>query len=297
MPPRSHGWLSLHDPPTRTKHNSPLGVWSTPATAPTDSLLATPAVLLAYRAAAFAFTAGVGAAQLARLGPRALCYYTVWSWALLTAAFGLGAALSARRVLRGRVGAWSDGSIDVQGAAFIALLHVALPAALIVVALTWAVLVPMLLASPDPAVRAHTRLMFFNFTSYAQHGANAGLALGELALNAVPAHPYLMGLLGAYSSLYGIWAFAFFRVTGRWLYPFLNAHRPWAFAAYAGLYAAHWGFFGLAVLAWRGRDALARRMGRCVGVLVDVDGAGNGAVVEEVEEEGEGVEVGDKKED
>lgn len=267
--------------------HSPLGVWATPATAPTDSTLATPAILLAYRASAFVFTAAVALAQLVRLGPRAMCYFTVWSFTVLTFFFGLGTALSARRVLRGRVGAWHDGSVDVAGAALIALLHVALPAALIVVALTWGVLVPMLASPSQPApVRADTRRLFFNFTSYVQHGANAGLALGELFLNAIPAHPYLMGVLGGYSSLYGLWAFAFFRATGRWLYPFLNAHRPWAFAAYAGLYAAHWAFFGLALLCWRARDGLARRLGRKVTVVVDEWGA--------EEEEGAAVADGDR---
>lgn len=209
-------------------------------------------------------------AQLARLGPRALCYFTVWSFSTLIAMFALGTFLSARRVLRGRVGAWHDGTVDVAGAALIGLLHVALPAALIVVTVTWGLLVPMLSAPSQPSsVRADTRRLFFNFTSYVQHGANAGLALGELFLNAVPLHPYLMGALGAYSSLYGLWAFAFFRATGRWLYPFLNAHRPWAFAAYAGLYASHWLFFGFAVLCWRARDGLARKAGRKPTVVVD----------------------------
>jgi hypothetical protein len=276
---------------------SPLGVWSTPASAPTDSLLASPTALLAYRATALAFTVAVGAAQAGRLGPRVLSYYTVWSWTLLTFYFGLGTLLSARRVLRGRVGAWADGSVDVPGAALVGALHVALPAALIVVALTWGLLVPMLLSSPDAGVRAHTRAMFFNWTSYAQHGANAGLALGELALNAIPLHSYLLGLLGAYSSLYGIWAFTFFRATGRWLYPFLNAHRPWAFAAYAGLYAAHFAFFGLAAAAWRARDALAARWtGRTIELVDGEWGGGDGEVV--VEEEEEVVTAaGDKKED
>jgi len=252
-------------PPTR-----PLGVWATPASAVTDSTLASPVALLLYRATAFAFTLAVSLSQLVRVGPRTLCYFTVWSFSLLAATFGLGTWLSARRVLRGRVGAWHDGSVDVAGATLIGLLHVALPAALLVVAMTWGVLVPML-SSPaqPPAVRADTRRLFFNFTSYVQHGANAGLALGELALNAIPLHPYLMGALGAYSSLYGLWAFAFFRATGRWLYPFLNAHRPWAFAAYAGLYAAHWAFFGLAVRCWRARDGLARRLGKRPTVVVD----------------------------
>jgi hypothetical protein len=52
-----------------------------------------------------------------------------------------------------------------------------------------------------------------------QHGANALFALGELLLNNIPFTPYLLGYLGMYSSSYGIWAFTYFRITGKWLYP------------------------------------------------------------------------------
>lgn len=52
-----------------------------------------------------------------------------------------------------------------------------------------------------------------------QHGANALFALGELLLNSIPFTPYLLGYLGMYSSSYGIWAFTYFRITGKWLYP------------------------------------------------------------------------------
>ena len=128
----------------------------------------------------------------------------------------MGAALSLRRL---REGAPRPGPVDAAGAAFAALLHIAVPSSLLVVAMTWCVLVPMMNAGADEAKKEVTRRLMYNFTSYCQHGLNAALALGEVALNAVPLEPYLMGFLGLYSSIFGVWAFAFYRATGRWLYP------------------------------------------------------------------------------
>ena len=38
-----------------------------------------------------------------------------------------------------------------------------------------------------------------------QHGANALFVLGELLLNTIPFQPHLMGYVGFWTSLYGIW--------------------------------------------------------------------------------------------
>ena len=153
------------------------------------------------------------------------------------------------------------GALAPLSAAAVALFHVALPSSLIVVVVTWVVLFPMLVNSPDARVAARARDLFLNPTSYAQHGGNALLALGDLALNSIPASPYLMAGLGAYSSTFAVWAFAFWRATGRWLYPFLNAHKRWAPAAYAGLYIAHWVFFGMAMLLFKARDRAVAALG------------------------------------
>lgn len=50
-----------------------------------------------------------------------------------------------------------------------------------------------------------------------------------------------------------------FRVTGVWLYPFLDASAPWAPATYAGIYVAVWAFFGLVAMEFRARTWLFRR--------------------------------------
>jgi hypothetical protein len=221
-----------------------------------------PAVLLAYRAAALATVVCVGAAQLATRGPACLAFYTVWSWWLLGAFFAVaGAASLLAVVVRGPSPPRRSAALAPLGAAAVALFHVALPSSLIVVVVTWVVLFPMLVNSPDAKVATRAREIFLNPTSYAQHGGNALLALGDLALNTIPASPYLMAGLGAYSSTFAVWAFAFWRATGRWLYPFLNAHKRWAPAAYAGLYIAHWVFFGVAMLLFKARDRAVAALG------------------------------------
>ena len=52
-----------------------------------------------------------------------------------------------------------------------------------------------------------------------QHGFNAVLILGEVFLNSLPIFAYLMGYVGLWSSLYGIWAQLHYLRTGRFLYP------------------------------------------------------------------------------
>lgn len=229
----------------------------------------------------------LGGDQLHRRGLRVLMFYTTWSWWLLAAFFGIATLASARRVhrdgdIRRRRGGEKRGEEDANGsksingsriiglkhrrsppttiplldAAAVALLHVALPSSLIVVALTWLLLVPMLLSSPDKARVAFTRLMFFNLASYCQHGFNALFALGDVFLNRIPLLPYLSGsLLSLYSSVFGVWALSLGRV-GIWLYPFLNAHKPWAAVAYSGLFVSNWLFFGVACGVFRLRDRM-----------------------------------------
>ena len=51
-------------------------------------------------------------------------------------------------------------------------------------------------------------------------------------------------------------AFTVFRTTGVWLYPFLDASKPWAPFAYGGIYAGSWVFFGLVTLQFRMRSWL-----------------------------------------
>ena len=236
------------------------GVWALPADAAVASL-AGKTTLLTYRAVALVFVVSVGAAQLAQRGPYVLSFYTVWSWWLLGLYFLLATLASALAVTQAPSRRRASTTITPLGAAVVALFHVVLPSSLIVVVVTWTLLYPMLTASDDPKIVSTARAMFLNKTSFAQHGVNATLALGDLALNTIPATPYLMAFLGAYSSTFGVWAFAFYRATGRWLYPFLNAHKRWAPAAYAGLYIAHWAFFGVALLCFRARDRAARAWG------------------------------------
>lgn len=46
----------------------------------------------------------------------------------------------------------------------------------------------------------------------------------------------------------------------RWLYPFLDVHKPYAPVAYLGLYLVHWLAFGFASLLVRAKGALLGRL-------------------------------------
>ena len=46
-----------------------------------------------------------------------------------------------------------------------------------------------------------------------QHGANFFFAMGELLLNTIPFVPHLMGFVGFWTSLFGIWGAAAARFT------------------------------------------------------------------------------------
>ena len=45
------------------------------------------------------------------------------------------------------------------------------------------------------------------------------LMLGEMFLNRIPFYPYLLGYVGMWTSLYGVWAFVNFSSSGKWMYP------------------------------------------------------------------------------
>ena len=56
-----------------------------------------------------------------------------------------------------------------------------------------------------------------------QHALNLVFIVVELLLNKIPFEPYMLGWLGLYSSTYGLWAFSFYKVTNRWMYPVSSA--------------------------------------------------------------------------
>lgn len=87
-------------------------------------------------------------------------------------------------------------------------------------------------------------------------GFNALFALGDVSLNRMPFLPYVSGaLLSFYSSVFGVWALSLGRI-GIWLYPFLNAHKPWAAVAYSGLFLSNWLFFFVAWGTFKLRDRI-----------------------------------------
>eukprot|EP00884_Botryococcus_braunii_P022879 jgi/Botrbrau1/9275/Bobra.0111s0003.1 len=190
------------------------GAWEIAKTAVTRSTTGPDNLLLFYRGFIFLYTGAIGLYELVLRGPSIYRFYTMWSWALLILYFAIAwyASLRARKLPQ-------HGTIGNLGYIVVALFHVLVSAVMVVDSFTWLLLVPMLLKNPDPAVVAHTRKVFYSFVSYNTHGANALFVLGELLLNTIPFTPYLVGYVGLYTSIYGLWAFAYFKYTGTWIYP------------------------------------------------------------------------------
>lgn len=161
--------------------------------------------------------------------------------------------------------------------------------AFVVDLITWTVLVPMLMSSPDPAKVAFWKSRMFCFTSYMQHGVNAAMVLGEMLLSEMPGLFWHGGYLALWTSMYAVWSTIFYIWTGSFIYPFLvssffwcsfilelliiscltfielllvqDVHKPYAWLGYAALYAVHWTaslvFLGLVWL----KNMVVRRFG------------------------------------
>jgi hypothetical protein len=222
---------------------------------------------------ALVWSLSVALYQLSQKGLYIFKFYTVWNYYLLIAFFATASLasytaarrkrLSVKELKKGDADAVADADADADGHSngseevntlgyiVMVLFHINLTTVFIVDVLTWTVLWPMLKQNPDPTKVARFQQELFNWVSYNQHGANAFLMVGETLLNAMPVHLYLMGYVGLWSCAYGVWAFVHHLVTGRWMYPFLDAQKPWAPLAYAGLFLVHWLFFGMVVILRR----------------------------------------------
>eukprot|EP00887_Chlorella_sp_A99_P008142 scaffold12.g8142.t1 len=234
----------------------------------TDSSTGSELALAAYRIAMLAWSLGIGINQLFDKGGHVFRFFTVWNWWLLTLFFGLASAASLRGLWRARAarrgaargagrGATGAGRpADLLDKATMVAFAMEAPTTLVIDLLTWKVLVPMMADTPDAALRAHWNRIFFGFESLNQHGFNAAMMLGELALGRLPMSLAASGWLALWASVYGVWSTAYLAATGRYLYPFLNAQRPYAWLGYLGIYLlmllAHIIILGLV----RAREAL-----------------------------------------
>ncbi|KAK9844666.1 hypothetical protein WJX74_005289 [Apatococcus lobatus] len=201
-----------------------------------------PRLLLAFRAFVAVWSLVVGGRQLLAKGPIVLKFYTVWNWWLMTAFFWLAAAASIQGQMKKSV---SSSTANRVGRAAIILYHMNSTTVWIVDVLCWALLVPMLTSDPDQQLVAFWKSQFYNFTSYNMHAANAVFMLLELALNRIPFYPYMLGYVGLWSTIYGLWSITHYFIFGRWLYPFLDAAKPWAAFCYLGIFLVHWIFTGI----------------------------------------------------
>lgn len=242
-------WMIVYKPWSKTRN----GAWAAKAAEVSGSAIGPTQMLLWYRLFACLWCITVAAIQFWDKGFFVLKYYTVWNYYLLILFFALATLFSfldrpRQQAVQKRNRAAPHQPVNGLGYFVVTLFHINLTTVFIVDVLTWTLLWPMLKANPDPVHVEFYTHQLFNFTSYNQHGFNFMLMLGEMFLNRIPFYPYLLGYVGMWTSLYGVWAFVNFSSSGKWMYPFLDASQPWAPFAYLGLFAVHWVFFGFVIL-------------------------------------------------
>lgn len=242
------------------------GVWDTSAAVVSKCTTGSDNVLGLFRFYSFIQCTYIGGNQLWRRGTGVLYFYTVWSYWLLAAYFGLASIVSFRARQRRRAGIEDSArTVDTLEYAVISIYHVTMTTVWIVDSVAWLVLWPMLKAG-DPDKLEFWKPLFFCWTAYNQHGINALQMLVELCLNQLPIAFYMMGFVGLYSCAFGLWALSVYVQKGLWIYPFLNYTQPWAPLAYVGLFVVHWAFFGVVIALNQlkiryisGRDSLVNK--------------------------------------
>ncbi|KAL6767547.1 hypothetical protein ACKKBF_B35670 [Auxenochlorella protothecoides x Auxenochlorella symbiontica] len=198
--------------------------------------------LLVYRLACLGYALFIGIRQYLDRGSIAFVYYTVWNWWLLTAYFALAALASWLAISRK---GWSSAKPRTLHWVLVAIFHTEASAIVVVDTITWLVLVPMLMADPDPARRAMWASRLFCLESYSQHGINALMMAGEIALGCLPPDLWAAGGQGAWAGVYGVWAAVFFLRHGRPIYPFMDVKRPHAWVGFLAMFLLAWAGFGL----------------------------------------------------
>lgn len=125
--------------------------------------------------------------------------------------------------------------------------------------LTWFVLVPVLMSSGDLERVKHWQNVMYSWESYNQHGINAAMMLGEVLLGCIPLTYAHSGYLSLMVSIYGTYSTAFFFKNGRFIYPIFDAHKPYAWLGYIGLFAVMTAVFMLVLGLTRAREWLMQR--------------------------------------
>ena len=100
------------------------------------------------------------------------------------------------------------------------MFHVLTPMTLYIDIITWTVLVPALMRTPDLERRKHWERVMFSNISYAQHGLNALIMGVEMLINNVPnSDNWSHGVVCMWNILFALWALLFFAATGQAIYP------------------------------------------------------------------------------
>jgi hypothetical protein len=141
------------------------------------------------------------------------------------------------------------------------IFHVIVPTAVLIDFITWFILIPALMSYPDPEQVLKWEKLMFCFQSYMQHGGNAVMILGDLVLNKIPLmFTWGQAWVAFWWSAFGLWSLIFFVINGRFIYPFLDAHKPMAWLGYAGFYSSSIMMFLMFVVVMKAREAVAKRM-------------------------------------
>ena len=224
------------------------------------SHVTSPLVLLLWRLSMLAFTSGVLYLQVSERGPRAFRFFTVWNWTAIIIYFLLASIASAVSVFGGEpeTGRRRTRSTAKPRLVLIELsrradfhpiftfsslfrlvrsfsrstrlskavataFHALTPMTLYIDIITWTILVPALMKTPDLERRRHWENVMFSFISYAQHGLNALIMGVEMLINNIPhSENWSHGVVCMWNVLFALWALFFFFTTGQALYPFLD---------------------------------------------------------------------------
>ncbi|KAK9798190.1 hypothetical protein WJX73_001724 [Symbiochloris irregularis] len=228
---------------TRPLSSTPNGAWDVPRDALVKCNFGPKKLLFFFRLYCCVHIFVVLASMLWQRGSIMMAFYTNWSWALEGVFFGLAAHQSYSVIFNKSKSRQRKFAANSQipshltrlGYIVIAQFHILLAATIVVDLITWTLLWPMLRRSPNPARVAFFQEQLFSWTSYNTHGLNLVFIYIEFLLNTIPFQPYLMGWMGMYSSAYGLWAFSYYKIFNKWMYPFLDASRPGAVFVYFGL--------------------------------------------------------------
>ncbi|GMH34511.1 hypothetical protein BSKO_02345 [Bryopsis sp. KO-2023] len=179
-----------------------------------------------------------------RFGLTDLKYFTIWSYCLLTLYFVLASIITHWYSAHPK-DCQKNKQLESLCKFIAAIFHITATVVWIVDAVTWTVIWPMIKHSnrDKPEELAHATMRLFNIYSYVEHGVNIPIILVELSINNIRFERHMLGYVGLWSLYFGLFAIAFFYMTGRWIYTVIDFTKTWSPLFYLGVHFAHYGCF------------------------------------------------------